>query len=116
MPSFLELFTGLRFNYFRLYLHSTYFNLWATTFSQFVIIIDFILLAPGVIVGLITVGVINQVGHAFTKVTDSLAYFVDRWVDVTELLSIIKRLREFEGNVGYDGKKPISTEEVQVIK
>ena len=27
MPSVLELFTGLRFNYFRLYLHSSYFRL-----------------------------------------------------------------------------------------
>lgn len=117
MPSMLELFTGLRFNYFRLYLHSSYFGLWSGFFAQFVIIIDFILLAPGVLVaGLITVGVINQVGHAFGKVTESLAYFVDRWVDVTELLSIIKRLREFEGNIGYNGKTPISTEGVQIVR
>ena len=116
MPSVLELFTGLRFNYFRLYLHSSYFGLWSNFFGQFVIIIDFILLAHGVLVGLITLGVINQVSHAFSKVTESLAYFVDRWVDVTELLSIIKRLREFEGNIGYDGKTPISTESVQVVK
>ena len=49
MPSVLELFTGLRFNYFRLYLHSSYFRLWEGFFSQFVIIIDFVLLAPVII-------------------------------------------------------------------
>ena len=117
MPSVMELFTGLRFNYFRLYLHSSYFRLWEGFFSQFVIIIDFILLAPGVLVaGLITLGVINQVGHAFGKVTESLAYFVDRWVDVTELLSIIKRLREFEGNIGYGKSAAADVETVQVVR
>ena len=116
MPSFVELFTGLRFNYFRLYLHSSYFRVWENLFFQFVIIIDFILLAPGVLVGLITLGVINQVGHAFDKVTQSLAFFVDRWLEVTELLSIIKRLREFEGNIGYGKSAAADVETVQVVR
>ncbi|MCH9705179.1 MAG: putative transporter [Proteobacteria bacterium] len=96
-----ELFTGLRFNYFRLYLHYSYFSLWAVTFSQVIVIADLALVGSGVALGVISLGFINQISHAFSKVTDSLAYFVDHWTTVTELMSVVKRLREFEHNIGY---------------
>ena len=98
-----ELFTGLRFNYFRLYLHYSYFTLWATTFSQVVIIADLVLIGSGVMLGIITLGFLNQISHAFSRVTESFAYFVNNWTQVTELLSVIRRLREFERNIGYSG-------------
>ena len=104
IPSLVELFSGLRFNYFRLYMHYSYFSLWQNFFFQFLIIVDFILIGPGILVGLVTLGVLNQVSHAFGKVSDSMAYLVGHWTEITELLSIIKRLREFEGNIGYSGK------------
>ena len=97
----IELFTGLRFNYFRLFLHYTYFRLYAIFFAQFVIIVDLILIGPAILYGIILFGFLNQVSHAFSKVTESFAYFVNQWTQVTELLSIIKRLREFEVNIGY---------------
>lgn len=99
----MELFTGLRFNYFRLYLHSSYFALWANIFAQFVIIADLILLGEGIVLGIITLGFLQQVMHAFGKVTDSMKYFVDNWTTITELMSVVKRLREFERNIGYAG-------------
>lgn len=104
LPSLAELFTGLRFNYFRLYLHYSYFGVWSTTFSQFIIIADLILIGSGIVFGVLTLGFLNQVSHAFSKVTDSLSYFVDNWTTVTELMSVTKRLREFERNIGYAGK------------
>ncbi len=103
MPNFVELFTGLRFNYFRLFLHTTYFRLWENFFFQFLIIVDFILIGPGILVGLVTLGVLNQVSHAFSKVSESFAYLVQNWLGITKFLSIIKRLREFERNIGYSG-------------
>ena len=42
-----------------------------------------------------------------------MAYLVGHWTEITELLSIIKRLREFEGNIGYSGKVSKQTETVQ---
>ena len=104
LPSLTELFTGLRFNYFRLYLHYSYFALWAGLFSQFIIIADLILIGAGVVMGIITLGFLNQISHAFSKVADSLTYFVDNWTTVTELMSVVKRLREFERNIGFGGK------------
>lgn len=99
----LELFTGVRFNCFRLYLHYSYFTMWATTFSQFVIIADMMLIGSGVVLGIISLGFLNQISHAFTNVTESLAYFVNNWTRVTKLMSVIIRLREFERNIGYSG-------------
>ena len=56
IPSLVELFSGLRFNYFRLYMHYSYFSLWQNFFFQFLIIVDFILIGPGILVGLVTLG------------------------------------------------------------
>ena len=106
-PSMLELFTGLRFNYFRLFLHYSYFGLWSGLFLQFIIVADLILVGTGVVLGIITFGFLNQISHAFSKVAESLSYFVDNWTTVTELMSVVKRLREFEHNIGYaKGGKP----------
>ena len=110
-----ELFTGLRFNYFRLYLHYSYFALWAGLFGQFVVIADLMLIGGGVVLGIITLGFLNQIAHAFSKVSDSLTYFVDNWTTVTELMSVIKRLREFERNIGYSTGKQSGVELAQKL-
>lgn len=116
IPSLTELFTGLRFNYFRLFLHYSYFSLWAVWFAQFVIIADLILIGTGVVLGVITLGFLNQISHAFSKVTESLAYFVQNWTTVTELMSVVKRLREFERNIGYSGTPSAETKTEPVQK
>lgn len=113
--SLTELFTGLRFNYFRLYLHYSYFGLWAGLFSQFVVIADLIMVGAGVVLGIITFGFLQQLFHAFGKVVDSLKYFVDNWTTVTELLSVIKRLREFERNIGYAPGGLVASEAAQKL-
>ena len=42
----LELFTGIRFNYHRLYLHYGYFDGWMTTYDQFMIIAPYLIMGP----------------------------------------------------------------------
>ena len=106
MPTLMEMLTGLRFNYFRLFLHYSYFSLWQNFFFQFVIIVDLLVIGPAVIYGIVLLGTLNMVSHAFGSVSDSLSYFTDNWATVTELLSIIKRLREFEINIGFGDQSP----------
>ena len=115
MHSLVELFTGLRFNYFRLYLHYSYFALWAGLFGQFLIVADLMLIGTGVVLGIVTFGFMSQIANAFSRVSDSLTYFVDNWTTVTELLSVIKRLREFERNIGYAGKPLTEAESAQLL-
>ena len=95
----LELFTGIRFNYHRLYLHYGYFDGWMTTYDQFMIIAPYLIMGPGLFTGLITLGVMVQVSNAFSRVHGGFALFLHNWTTITELRSIWKRLSEFERNL-----------------
>ena len=95
----LELFTGIRFNYHRLYLHYGYFDGWSTTYDQFMIIAPYLIMGPGLFTGLITLGVMVQVSNAFSRVHGGFALFLHNWTTITELRSIWKRLNEFERNL-----------------
>jgi len=95
----LELFTGIRFNYHRLYLHYGYFDGWMTTYDQFMIIAPYLIMGPGLFTGLITLGVMVQVSNAFSRVHGGFALFLHNWTTITELRSIWKRLSEFEKNL-----------------
>ena len=95
----LELFTGIRFNYHRLYLHYGYFDGWMHTYDQFMIIAPYLIMGPGLFTGLITLGVLMQVSNAFSRVHGGFALFLHNWTTITELRSIWKRLNEFERNL-----------------
>ncbi len=94
-----ELFTGIRFNYHRLYLHYGYFDGWMTTYDQFMIIAPYLIMGPGLFTGIITLGVMVQVSNAFARVHGGFALFLHNWTTITELRSIWRRLREFENNL-----------------
>jgi peptide/bleomycin uptake transporter len=95
----LELFTGIRFNYHRLYLHYGYFDGWMTSYDQFMIIAPYLIMGPGLFTGVITLGVMVQVSNAFSRVHGGFALFLHNWTTITELRSIWKRLSEFESNL-----------------
>ncbi len=102
-----ELFTGIRFNYHRLYLHYGYFDGWMTTYDQFMIIAPYLIMGPGLFTGLITLGVMVQVSNAFARVHGGFALFLHNWTTITELRSIWRRLREFEDNLKKYSKQTI---------
>jgi len=97
----LELFTGLKINYHRLFLHYGYFDIWVNFFEQLMIIVPYLIMGPGLFTGMITLGVLVQVSNAFSKVRESFSIFIANWTTITELRSIHKRLKEFELNIGY---------------
>jgi peptide/bleomycin uptake transporter len=96
-----ELFVGLKFNYYRLFLHYGYFDIWVNFFEQLMVIVPYLIMGPGLFTGLITLGVLVQVSNAFSKVRESFSIFIANWTTITELRSIHKRLREFEININY---------------
>lgn len=91
-----ELFTGLKFNYKKLFNHYGYFDLWLNTFEQFMVILPYLVMAPALFTGAILLGVMVQVSNAFRKTTDSLNIVLTNWVTINELRSIHRRLKEFE--------------------
>jgi len=95
----MELFTGIRFNYQRLYMHYGYFDLWVTSYDQFMVIVPYLVMGRGFFTGVITLGVMVQVSNAFQKVHGGFALFLHNWTTITELRSIHKRLHEFEANL-----------------
>ena len=116
MPALLELFSGLRFNYFRLFLHKSYFDLWRIFFLQYSILVPFIVMGPSLFSGAVTLGIVIQTSNAFDRVNDSFSYLIRSWTTITELMSIVKRLREFEHNIGYGGlAADSSADPVQII-
>ncbi len=101
----IELFTGLKFNYKRLFLHYGYFNIWLILFEQIIVIVPFLIVAPSLFAGAIGLGVVMQMNNAFDQVRSSFSVFITNWTKITELRSIHKRLREFEENIEYRKKK-----------
>jgi len=95
----LELFTGIRFNYQRLFNHYGYVDIWINAYDQFMVILPYLLVGPGLFTKLITLGVVVQVSNAFAKVHEGFGVFLFQFTAITELRSIYKRLKEFELNL-----------------
>ena len=94
-----ELFSNIRTNYFRLYWSYLYFDLIKWSYLQFSIIVPYIALAPVIVSGAITLGVLQQIIRAFGKVEGSFQFLVYSWSTIVELMSIYKRIKEFEKNI-----------------
>jgi peptide/bleomycin uptake transporter len=98
----MELYAAVRHNYFRVYLNYMYFNVGRILYLQADNIFPYIVLAPTVIAGTITLGPMNQILNAFAQVRSSFQYLVNSWPRIVELISIYKRLRAFEGRIGSE--------------
>ena len=94
-----ELFLNVRKNYFNLYKHYLYFDIAKWSYIQFTVIMPYIALAPTIVSGAITLGILQQILRAFSKVEDSFQFLVNSWGTIVELMSIHKRLKEFENEI-----------------
>lgn len=99
-PTVQELFQEVRRNYFRLFFHYLYFDVVKWSYLQVSVIVPLLALGPTVVAGAVTLGVFHQITRAFDKVTDSFQYLVYSWATIVELMSIYKRLRAFEQQIG----------------
>jgi len=109
-PTLSALFSDIRSNYFRLYLNFMYFNIGRIVYLQTDVIFPYVLLAPTIIAGKITLGAMNQILNAFTQVRTSFQYLVNSWSTIVELISIYQRLRGFEARIHGE---PLPTIETQ---
>ena len=53
-------------------------------------------MAPAIVAGAVTLGVMQQIIRAFGRVEGSMQYILKAWPTIIELASVYKRLREFE--------------------
>ena len=109
-PTLGVLFRDIRRNYFRLYLNFMYFNIGRIVYLQTDVIFPYVLLAPTIIAGKITLGAMNQILNAFTQVRTSFQYLVNSWSTIVELISIYQRLRGFEAKLHDEPMLSIETQ------
>jgi len=98
-------FKELRKNHETLFLHLSYFDLWASLYGQSIVIVPFLIGGIGLFKGILTLGMLVQISNCFSKVHESFAIILNRWTAINELRSINLRLTEFyklveKGNVG----------------
>ena len=94
-----ELFSNVRRNYFRIFVHYTYFNLFRYMYLQADNVIAYVFLIPTIVSGRITLGIMNQILRAFGQVASSFQFLVSSWTTIIELISIYKRLQAFEAAI-----------------
>ena len=97
-----ELFAGVRKIHFKSYLYYLYFNIGRLAYLQANVLAAYIFLAPAIVAGVMTLGVMQQIIRAFGRVEGSLQYLFRAWPTIIELASVYKRLREFEKNIRTD--------------
>jgi peptide/bleomycin uptake transporter len=74
------------------------------------VLIPYIALAPSIVAGGLTLGVMQQVIRAFGRVEQSFQYLVRSWTTIVSLISIYKRLRAFEALMHDEPLAAIETE------
>ena len=94
-----ELFESVRTIHYKNYLRYLWFNIGRMTYYQANVLTAYIFLAPAIVGGFITLGLMQQIVRAFGKVESSMQYFIHVWPTIIELGSVYKRLREFESKI-----------------
>jgi peptide/bleomycin uptake transporter len=107
-----ELFSNVRKNYFRIYFHYTYFNVARMLYVQADNIFVYILLVPTIVAGAVTFGILQQILTAFGQVSNSFQYLVNSWTIIVELLSVKKRLKQFESVLDESPENGLSNDSV----
>ena len=98
-----RLFYTLRAQYYTLFLHLIYFELWQALFNRCEELIPMLILGDAVYQGNISLGTFMQISRAHHTVTDGLTMLIQRWVEFNELLSVVRRLKELDRTLPPNG-------------
>ena len=82
--------------HYKSFWHYLYFDATKWSFLQGMVVVPYIALAPTIVSGAVTLGFVTQISRAFSKVAESMQYMVRSWSTIVELISIHKRLKEYE--------------------
>ena len=94
-----ELFQDVRGIHFKSYIRYLYFNIGRLAYLQANVLAAYFFLAPAIVAGVMTLGVMQQIIRAFGRVEGSLQYLFKSWPTIIELASVYKRLKEFEQQI-----------------
>ena len=94
-----ELFDDVRSIHFLSYIRYLYFNIGRIAYLQANVLSAYVFLAPAIVAGVVTLGVMQQIIRAFGRVEASMQYILKAWPVLIELASVYRRLREFENKI-----------------
>jgi len=94
-----EVFDTVRKIHYKNYARYAVFNVARLSCLQANVLVGYVILAPAIVSGAITLGVMQQILRAFGRVEGSMMYIFKSWSTIIELLSVYKRLKEFEGKI-----------------
>jgi peptide/bleomycin uptake transporter len=97
-----ELFHDVKSIHFLSYIRYLYFNIGRMAYLQANVLSAYVFLAPAIVAGVVTLGVMQQIIRAFGRVEGSMQYLLKAWPTIIELASVYKRLREFEALILED--------------
>jgi peptide/bleomycin uptake transporter len=97
-----EFFEGVREIHFLSYIRYLYFNIGRIAYLQANVLSAYVFLAPAIVAGAVTLGVMQQIIRAFGRVEGSMQYILKAWPTIIELASVYKRLREFESKINQN--------------
>ncbi len=100
-----ELFDDVRSIHFLSYIRYLYFNIGRIAYLQANVLSAYVFLAPAIVAGAVTLGVMQQIIRAFGRVEGSMQYILKAWPTIIELASVYKRLREFEYKLQIEDKR-----------
>jgi len=100
---FTRVFGELTKNYHRLYLSFAVLGTWLSFYEQVAVILPYALAAPRLFADAtgkrLTLGQLVKVSNSFGRVFDALNVVSDRWLEINEWRSCLRRLGEFEREV-----------------
>jgi peptide/bleomycin uptake transporter len=94
-----EFFDDVRKIHFLSYIRYLYFNVGRMAYLQANVLSAYVFLAPAIVAGVMTLGVMQQIIRAFGRVEGSMQYLLKAWPTIIELMSVYRRLREFEAKL-----------------
>jgi len=94
-----ELFDDVRSIHFLSFIRYLYFNVGRIAYLQANVLSAYVFLAPAIVAGVVTLGVMQQIIRAFGRVEGSMQYLLKAWPTIIELASVYRRLREFEKGI-----------------
>ena len=94
-----ELFEDVRSIHFFSFIRYLYFNVGRMAYMQANVLSAYVFLAPAIVAGVVTLGVMQQIIRAFGRVEGSMQYLLRAWPTIIELASVYRRLREFENRI-----------------
>ena len=96
-----ELFDDVRKIHFISFFRYLFFDIARIGYLQANVLSAYVFLAPAIVAGVVTLGVMQQIIRAFGRVEGSMQYLLKTWPTIIEFASVYKRLREFERVIGH---------------